>query len=237
MPVWRVSRQGADMGETVSIETTDGHQLTGYRAEPDGAPRGALVVIQEIFGVNSHIRSVADGFADEGYIALAPALFDRVAPGIELGYTPADVENGREIRAKIDHEDAMRDMAAAVTALAGHPTGVVGYCWGGSLAWNAATRLDGVSAAVGYYGGMIPDMAGEQPRHPVMLHFGETDQSIPLEGVEKIKRAHPDVPVYMYPAGHGFNCDQRGHYHAESAKLARERTLAFFAEHVAGESF
>jgi carboxymethylenebutenolidase len=162
-------------------------------------------------------------------------MFNRVAPGIELGYTPEDVEKGREIRARIDHEDAVRDMAAAVNALKGQPIGVVGYCWGGSLAWNAATRLDDVSAAVGYYGGMIPDMVDEQPRHPVMLHFGESDQSIPIEGVEKVIAAHPDIPIHIYPAGHGFSCDHRGSYHAESTGLARERTLAFFAEHLAGK--
>lgn len=221
------------MGKTIDIETVDGHELTGYLAEPQGQPIGGLVVIQEIFGINSHIREVAEGFANDGYVVLAPALFNRVAPGIELGYTPEDVEKGREIRAKIDHEDAVRDMTAAVAALKGPPIGVVGYCWGGSLAWNAATRLDGLSAAVGFYGGMIPDMLDEKPRHPVMLHFGETDQSIPIEGVEKIIAAYPDIPIHIYPAGHGFSCDHRGSYHAESAKLARERTLAFFAEHLA----
>lgn len=222
------------MGTTIDIETTDGHKLTGYRAEPSGDPRGGLVVIQEIFGVNSHIRAVADGFAAEGYVALAPAMFDRVGPGIELGYSSEDVEKGREIRARIEYDDAVRDMGAAVSALAGLPVGVVGYCWGGSLAWSAATRLDGLKAAVGYYGGFIPEMADETPRHPVMLHFGESDESIPLEGVDKVKAAHPDVPIYLYPAGHGFNCDQRGSYDEASARLARERTLAFFAEHLAG---
>ncbi len=222
------------MGTTIDIETTDGHKLTGYRAEPSGDPRGGLVVIQEIFGVNSHIRAVADGFAAEGYVALAPAMFDRVGPGIELGYSPEDVEKGREIRARIEYDDAVRDMGAAVSALAGLPVGVVGYCWGGSLAWSAATRLDGLKAAVGYYGGFIPEMADETPRHPVMLHFGESDESIPLEGVDKVKAAHPDVPIYLYAAGHGFNCEQRGSYDEASARLARERTLAFFAEHLAG---
>lgn len=217
----------------IDIETTDGHKLTGYLAEPSGSPKGALVVIQEIFGVNSHIRSLCDGFAADGYIALAPELFNRVGAGIELGYTPDDVQKGRDIRAQINHDDAVRDMEAAVTALAGNRVGVVGYCWGGSLAWNAATRLDGISAAVGYYGGMIPDMVDEQPKHPVMLHFGETDQSIPMEGVQNVIAAHPGVPVHIYSAGHGFSCDQRGSYHAESAKLARERTMAFFDEHLA----
>ena len=223
------------MGKSVDIETVDNNELTGYLAEPEGEAIGALVVIQEIFGVNAHIREVCDGFAKDGYIVLAPAMFNRVGPDIELGYTPEDVEKGREIRARIDHEDAVRDMAAAVNALKGQPIGVVGYFWGGSLAWNASTRLDGLSTAVGYYGGMIPDMVDEQPRHPVMLHFGESVQSIPIEGVEKVIAAHPDIPIHIYPAGHGFSCDHRGSYHAESARLARERTLAFFAKHLAGK--
>jgi carboxymethylenebutenolidase len=223
------------MGKTIDIATTDGHKLTGYLAEPEGEPAGALVVIQEIFGINSHIRNVTDAFAADGYIALAPALFDRVEPGIELGYTPEDVVKGREIRAGIDHEDAVRDMAAGVAALSDHKVGVVGYCWGGSLAWNAASQVDGVSAAVGYYGGMIPDMVDEQPRIPVMLHFGDQDQSIPMDGVNKVIAVHPDVPIHVYHAGHGFNCDQRGSYDAESARLARKRTMDFFAKHVAGK--
>lgn len=222
------------MGEFVTLTASDGHELAAWRTESGDAPRAGLVVVQEIFGVNAHIRAVADGFAADGYLALAPALFDRVKPGIELGYTPGDVQEGRAIRARIGHDDAVKDMEAAVNALAkeGLKVGVVGYCWGGSLAWNAATRLDNVSAAVGYYGGMIPDMADEQPKHPVMLHFGETDQSIPLEGVEKVKAAHPDAPVHVYPAGHGFNCDHRASFHAESAKLARRRTLEFLARHL-----
>lgn len=226
------------MGETVRLTASDGHGLDAYRVEPDGAPRAGLVVIQEIFGVNSHIRSVADAYAGEGFTVLAPALFDRIEPGIEIGYAPEDVENGRALRAKIPHDDAVLDMAAAVDALRaeGLAVAVVGYCWGGSLAWNAATRLDGVSVSVGYYGGMIPDMADENPRCPVMLHFGETDASIPLEGVEEVKKKQPDVPIHIYPAGHGFSCDACGSYDEPSATLARERTLAFFAENLPGRS-
>lgn len=222
------------MGEFVKVSAEDGHSLAAYRAEPDGSAKAGLVVVQEIFGVNSHIRSVADSYAAEGFTVLAPAMFDRVEPGIELGYTPEDIEQGREVRAKINHDDAVMDVAACVNALRGEglKVAVVGYCWGGSLAWNAATRMDGVSVAVGYYGGMIPDMVDEQPKAPVLLHFGETDASIPMEGVEKVIAAHPDVPVHVYPAGHGFNCDARGSFDAESAALARERTLAFFAENL-----
>lgn len=224
------------MGETVTLTAGDGHELSAYRSEPQGTPRAGLVVIQEIFGVNSHIRAVADSYAAEGFAVLAPALFDRVEPGIEIGYAAEDVERGRDIRAKIAHDNAVLDVDAAVNALRdeGLAVAVVGYCWGGSLAWNAATRLDGVACAVGYYGGMIPDMADENPRSPVMLHFGETDASIPLEGVETVKKKHPQIPVHIYPAGHGFSCDARASYHAESAALARERTLAFFAEHLPG---
>ncbi|MDH3579396.1 MAG: dienelactone hydrolase family protein [Hyphomicrobiales bacterium] len=222
------------MGETVTLTARDGHELNAYRSEPKGTPRGGLVIIQEIFGVNTHIRAVADSYAGEGFIVLAPALFDRFEPGIELGYAAEDIEKGREIRGKIAHDDAVLDMGAAVDALREQQlaAAVVGYCWGGSLAWNAATRLDGVACAVGYYGGMIPDMADEDPRSPVMLHFGETDGSIPLEGVERVKKKHPDIPVHLYPAGHGFNCDMRDSYDAESAAQARKRTLAFLAEHL-----
>lgn len=187
-----VKREQPVMGDWISLKADDGHELAVYRAEPSGAPRGGLAVIQEIFGVNDHIREVADGFAADGYVALAPALFDRLRPGIELGYTPDDITEGRDIRAQIAHDDAVRDMTAAVRMLGadGLKAGVVGYCWGGSPAWNAATRLEGVSAAVCYYGGMIPDMVDEQPKHPVILHFGDSDASIALEGVEKIKAAH-----------------------------------------------
>lgn len=208
--------------------------LSAYQAAPEVPSQAGLVIIQEIFGVNGHIRGVADGFARDGFTCLAPALFDRVGSGIELGYSPEEVAKGREIRAEVDFGDALADVAAAVKALNddGLRVGVAGYCWGGSLAWGAATRLDGLACAVSYYGGMVPDMAEEQPRCPVLLHFGETDQSIPLEGVERVKKAHPGIPVHLYPAGHGFNCESRDSYHADSAALARERTLAFLREHL-----
>jgi carboxymethylenebutenolidase len=192
------------------------------------------VVVQEIFGVNSHIRNVCDGWAADGYVALAPALFDRVERNVEMGYGPDDIQQGRELRGKISTDDAVRDVRAAVRELAraGVRVGVVGYCWGGTMAWLAATRIDGLSATVGYYGGGIADAAGEAPRCPVMLHFGETDASIPKEHYEKVQRLHPTLPVHVYPAGHGFSCDERGSYEERSARLARERTLAFFRQHV-----
>ncbi|HEV8673764.1 MAG TPA: dienelactone hydrolase family protein [Methylomirabilota bacterium] len=222
------------MGEMITLTAEDGHRLAAYRVAPPGASRGGLVVVQEIFGVNSHIKRTCDGFAADGYVALAPALFDRVERDYATGYTQADVDRGRAVRGKLSLDQAVMDVRAAVRELArsGSGVGVVGYCFGGTIAWLAATRIDGVAAAVGYYGGGIADAASEQPRCPVMLHFGETDASIPREHWEKVRAQHPGVPVHVYPAGHGFNCDERGSYHAESARLARERTLAFFRQHV-----
>ncbi len=223
------------MAEMITLTAEDGHRLSAYRAAPAGRPRAGLVVIQEIFGVNSHIRRVADGFAADGYVALAPAVFDRVERGFATGYQPADIERGREIRSKVGWDAMVMDVRAAVRALEaeGLRVGVVGYCMGGSLAWLAATRIDGVAAAVGYYGGAVAEFAGERPRCPVLLHFGETDQSIPREHWDRIRAAHPEVPLHIYPAGHGFNCDERASYHEPSARLARERTLEFFARHLA----
>jgi carboxymethylenebutenolidase len=220
--------------ETITLTAEDGHRLSAYRAVPDGAPRGGLVVIQEIFGVNSHIRKVTEGFAADGYVALAPALFDRVERGVELGYQPADIERGRELRGKVGWDTMVVDVKAAVEALRreGLRVGVVGYCMGGSLAWLAATRIPGLAAAVSYYGGAVADFAAERPRCPVLLHFGETDQSIPKEHWDRIRAHHPDIPMHIYPAGHGFNCDQRASYHEPSARQARERTIAFFRQHV-----
>ncbi len=221
------------MGATTQMTAADGHELSIYRAEPAGRARGGLVVVQEIFGVNSHIRAVCDDFAAEGYLAVAPALFDRVERGMELGYQSDDIARGRAIREKVSLEDAQADVEAAARELAGAGRiGVVGYCWGGTVAWVAATRSKSFAAAVSYYGGGVPELAGEQPNCPVQLHFGEQDHAIPLEGVERLQTAHPQLPVYVYPAGHGFNCDQRASYHAESARLARERTLAFLRAHV-----
>jgi len=221
------------MGSTVKVKAADGHELGVYRAEPAGRARGGLVIAQEIFGVNSHIRAVCDGYAADGYLVVAPALFDRVEREVELGYQSDDIERGRKLREPISLEQALMDMEAGAKEVAGAGRiGVIGYCWGGTVAWVAATRSKSFAAAVGYYGGGVADLAGEQPNCPVQLHFGEQDQSIPLAAVEKVRAAHPELPLYLYPAGHGFNCDQRGSYHAESARLARERTLAFLREHV-----
>ena len=222
------------MGEMINLTAEDGFRLSAYKATPSGTPRGGLVVIQEIFGVNSHIKKVADGFAADGYAVIAPAIFDRVERGFESGYAPPDIERGRAVRGKLQTDQVMMDVNAAVKELAksGQKVGVVGYCFGGFVAWLSATRLSGVAASVGYYGGGIADTAAEQPRNPVMLHFGETDASIPKEHYEKVMKAHPKIPIHIYPAGHGFNCDERGSYHEPSARLARQRTIEFFRQHV-----
>ena len=222
------------MSEMINLTAEDGFRLSAYKATPSGTPRGGLVVIQEIFGVNSHIKKVADGFAADGYAVIAPAIFDRVERGFESGYAPPDIERGRAVRGKLQTDQVMMDVNAAVKELAksGQRVGVVGYCFGGFVAWLSATRLSGVAASVGYYGGGIADTAAEQPRNPVMLHFGETDASIPKEHYEKVMKAHPKIPIHIYPAGHGFNCDERGSYHEPSARLARQRTIEFFRQHV-----
>lgn len=222
------------MGQDVTLTAEDGFTLSAYRANPSGAPRGGLVVIQEIFGVNHHIRGLTDRFAADGYVALAPAVFDRVEPGLSIGYTQADIERGRAIRGKAGWDAMVMDVRAAVAALKkeGLKVGTVGYCLGGSLAWLAATRIDGLAGAIAYYGGAVAEFAHEQPRCPVLIHWGETDASIPREHREKVKTAHPGVPQHVYPAGHGFSCDERGSYHEPSATLARERTIAFLRQHV-----
>ena len=219
------------MGESIVLTASDGHQPTAYRA--GNGPRG-LVVIQEIFGVNNHIRNTVDRFAEHGFTAIAPALFDRIGPGLETGYTPEDVAKGRDLRGQVDNADALKDIAAAIAVLKGEglPVGVVGYCWGGSLAWASATGLDGLSAAVGYYGGEIAKNAAAHPRVPVMLHFGEEDHAIPMEDVDKVRAAHPSIPIFTYPAGHGFSCDERGSFHQPSHEQALARTLGFLRENV-----
>jgi carboxymethylenebutenolidase len=220
------------MGETIRLRASDGFELSAYRAAPSGTPRGGLVVIQEIFGVNGHIRRVADGYAADGFVAIAPALFDRIEPGLELGYGQDDIERGRGLKARAPTDAALRDISAARDAAAAGKVGVVGYCWGGYLSWLSATRLDGFAAAVSYYGGGIGSVAEERPRCPVLLHFGEKDHAIPLSEVETVRKAHPDLEIHVYPAGHGFNCDERGSYDADSARLARERSLAFLQRHI-----
>lgn len=216
----------------IDLTAADGHGLQAYEALPAGTPRGGIVVVQEIFGVNAHIRGVADGYAAEGYRVIAPALFDRVRPGIELGYTDADIAEGRKIRGQLTFDQALADVAAARKALGDGKVGIVGYCWGGTVTWLAAARLPGFAAASSYYGGGIGQFAAEHPRCPTQCHFGEKDHAIPIDEVNAVRNANPAVGIYTYPAGHGFNCDARASFDAPSAKLARERTLAFFREHV-----
>lgn len=220
------------MGETISLTATDGHEFTAWRAG-DGP---GLVVIQEIFGVNSHIRNTVDRFAAEGFTAVAPALFDRIGPGLELGYEADDIARGRELRGQVANRDALADISATIALLVGEDrkVGCVGYCWGGSLAWAAATGLDGLSASVGYYGGEIAKNASATPRCPVMLHFGETDHGIPMSDVETVIAAHPNIPIHVYPAGHGFSCDERASFDRASHESALSRTLPFLKEHLGG---
>jgi carboxymethylenebutenolidase len=207
--------------------------IQAWRAEPVGRPRGGIVVVQEIFGVNAHIRAVADRFAADGYLAVAPAIFDHIEKGFDVGYDPEARERGMAIVNKTDREQMLRDVAAAIdVAKQGGKVGIVGYCLGGTVAWSVAARTPGLSAAVGYYGGGIIGLNDLKPRVPTLLHFGEKDTHIPVEGVRKVAAAHPEVEVHIYPADHGFNCDQRASYDAPSAALARTRTLALFAEHL-----
>ena len=218
------------MGSNLILTASDGHAMDAYQADPTGDAKGRLVVIQEIFGVNSHIKGVCDRFADAGYVALAPALFDRLEKKFEVGYEPDDVAKGRVLKDKASYDDAIKDVQAAIDALKSDgKVGVVGYCWGGSVTWLSACRINDATAAACYYGGNIFDFNNENPQCPTMLHFGEVDQSIPLDKVAEIQKAHPDLPSFVYPsAAHGFNCEQRGSYDETSAKLALGRSLEFF---------
>lgn len=223
------------MGETITLQANDGFELGAYRATPEGTVRGGIVLIQEIFGVNHHIRSVVDRYAGFGYQTVAPALFDRVERGVELDYDGDGISKGREIVGELPLEATLSDIAAAAASVAdAGRTGVVGYCWGGKLTYIAAARLgDLFAAGSGYYGGGIVEFAGEAPRIPLQLHFGAEDHAIPLDAVNKIREAQPEVEVFVYDgAGHGFNCDARGSYDPAAAALAQERTNAHFAAHV-----
>jgi carboxymethylenebutenolidase len=222
------------MSEYVMLRAADGHELSAYVALPAGEPVAALVVVQEIFGVNAHVRSVAEGYAKDGFLAVAPALFDRVETGVELSYQGADLETARNLMQKLDLAHAVADVQAALEYAAettSKNVGVIGYCYGGTLAWLAATRLR-PTAAVGYYGGMIANFAGEEPTCPVMLHFGKQDAHIPAESVDKVKAAHPEIEVYWYDAGHGFNCDARASHSPSASREARARSLAFLKKYL-----
>ena len=220
------------MGELTTLMARDGHEFNAYLTAPQGKARGAVVVVQEIFGVNPHIRAVTDQFAAAGYTAIAPALFDRIKGGISLGYSAAEVQQGVGYRLQIKRENMVADLSAAI-AVTRHcgRVGVIGYCWGGYCAYVAACELP-VACAVAYYGGSIAANLATLPKKPMMYHFGEQDGHIPLTDVDKIRAANPEGIFHLYPAGHGFNCTERADYNAASAQLALQRTLEFFGRYV-----
>ncbi|MBL8678665.1 MAG: dienelactone hydrolase family protein [Myxococcales bacterium] len=215
----------------VTLRANDGHELEGYLCEPEGAALGGLVLVQEIFGVNAHIREQCERYARDGFRVIAPAMFDRVERGVELAYDSAGMSRGIELIKPLQAENYLSDAGAAVDFMGDLPTGIIGYCFGGSVAWRAAAALP-VRAAVSYYGSNAVNLLDLAPKCPVMAHFGERDVMIPLEKVQVFRERHPEVEVHVYAADHGFNCDHRRQYHAESAALARARSLAFLKQHV-----
>jgi len=228
------------MGTMIELKAADGHAFAAYVAQPAGKAKGAVVVLQEIFGVNAHIQEVADGYAQAGYVAVAPATFDRQQRGVNLGYKPEDMSAGFALKTAIEALPApgvIADIQAAVdhaASVSGGKVGVVGYCWGGLLTWRAACLVKGVAAAAPYYGGGVTTAAemARQPHCPVQAHFGAKDHWIPLDTVEAFRQAHPQVEVHVYDADHGFNCNHRASFDAAAADQARARALAFFAAHV-----
>ena len=221
------------MGEILNLTASDGQKFTAYLAQPSGTPKGGVVVIQEIFGLNSHVRGVTDEYAAQGYLAVAPALFDRIEPGIELGYEADDITAGIAHKNTCGNDDPLNEIAAALNVVkSAGKVGVVGYCWGGALTWLAACKIDGFAAASSYYGGGIGGLLDLTPKCPTIFHFGEEDHAIPLTEVDQLKAAHPKCPVHIYPAGHGFNCEQRGSFHPESRKIAFERTVDLFGKEI-----
>jgi carboxymethylenebutenolidase len=222
------------MGATISLRTQDGHSTSVYEARPDGVPRGGLILLQEIFGITAHIRRVCDGYARRGYHVVAPALFDRIRPGIELGYLKDDAATGRELRSRIPWEQVLSDVAAARQyARASGKVATLGYCWGGTVSWRAATQLDGVAGAVCYYATQIDAYVTEKPRCPVLMHFGESDPIATLDQAGRLRAAQgADVEIQVYPAGHGFNCDEIPGFHPPSAELALRRSLDFLSVHI-----
>ena len=224
------------MGKDLTLTAEDGHELNAYRADPAGDAKGGIVVLQEIFGVNVHIRDVCDGFAKDGFSVVAPALYDRSSrKNFQVGYTPDVIAVGRVLRDEFSWDDTVKDVKAAADLLAadGLKVGTVGYCWGGTISFLAGVRLD-IAGAVVYYGGQIIPYKDEAARCPMLMHFGEHDAGIPLSDVDQIKAAQPQADVHIYDADHGFNCDHRGSFNEAAAAQARERTMAFFAKNLAG---
>jgi carboxymethylenebutenolidase len=221
------------MGEHIVLTASDGFKLGAYRADPAGPPRGGIVVIQEIMGVNHHIRAMTDLYAAQGYLAVAPALFDRAEPGYDAGYDGPSIQRGMAVAGQIDRAKMVVDAGAAIDYVrSAGKVGIVGYCLGGTIAYLAACRLPGLSAASCYYGGGVLAAKDESPRMPTILHFGSKDAHIPVAGVKEFEALHPTLPVYVYDADHGFNCDERGSYDAPSAALARQRTFDFFKREI-----
>jgi len=216
----------------LQLLAADGHELSAYVVRPEGRPRGAVVVVQEIFGVNSHIRRVAEQYAAEGYVAIAPAMFDRLQRRVDLGYDAAGLQAGIDLMMRATNEGAIADLNAAIDAVAhAGRVGMVGYCWGGRVTYLAGCRTN-IAAGVAYYGGGIAQLLPETPRCPMMFHFGEHDSHIPLTDVERIRAALPQATCHLYPAGHGFNCSERTDFDAASAHLAFSRTIEFFRRYV-----
>jgi len=221
------------MGQKIQLTAGDGFRLEAYRADPSGKARGGILIIQEIFGVNAHVREVTDKFAEAGYLAVAPAFFDRVKPGIELGYDQAGIGHGVQYMTQLQPDQTLLDMQAGI-ALAGSAgkVGVVGYCWGGTMAYVAAAHCK-IAAAVSYYGGRITQHLKEKPKCPIMYHFGELDKGIPDSMIQQVREAQPAGIFHVYKgADHGFNCSHRATFEPKSAALAYERTLTFLREHV-----
>ena len=220
-------------GTMRQMRMSDGVEIGVYHVDPVGPRRGGVVLIQEIFGVTDHIREQCDLYAAQGYEVLGPSIFDREAPGFQVGYGPENMQKASRI-AREEHpfDLSVGDAQRCIDALKDKgPVFIVGYCYGGSVAWAAACRCTGLAASSGYYGGKIGQMTEENPRCPTILHFGRRDSHIPLEIADEVKRLHPDVMVYLYDAGHGFNSDRRADYNEIAAKLARERTLELFRAH------
>lgn len=222
------------MGQDIRLTASDRFELGGYRAEPALAPKGAVVVIQEIFGVNHHIRGVCDRLAAHGYVAVAPAIFDRTEPNFTSGYSPEEIAVARKFVANPDWSAMLRDTQAAIDSVQDRgPVGIIGFCLGGSIAYAAATKLSGLKAAIGWYGGAAVRFADDKPLVPTQLHFGEKDSGIPLADVDTIRSKRPEVEIFVYPgAQHGFGCDERASYDKPSADLAWHRSLAFFGTHL-----
>jgi carboxymethylenebutenolidase len=225
----------------LTLTASDQHQLAAYSAQPSGSPKAGLVVVQEIFGVNSHIRSVADGYAKDGFLCVAPAIFDRAERGVELGYQQADMERGFGLKGAVtpggDAGAVLLDVSAAVAWLRAQgvaKVGIVGYCFGGLISWLSAGKVAGIDAAVCYYGGGMPDAADVKAQCPVMAHFGDQDHWLPLDKVGQFHAANPQVSLNIYAANHGFNCDQRGSYNEAAAVAARAKSVAFFNQHLVG---